>query len=208
MQQTNEEKQKEKHMHTPSTVQKTESEPRSSRVFQYTKRVTLLAVAVTISLVGLPRLTRSDGGNADLTHESHGLEGSWSLSVSPILPPGAPPVTVKTYLTFCEGGASISSDRTRPFASPQHGTWMHVQGHEFAGTFVQDLFDQAGTFVGTFKGRTRILLVARNEFVGVANVEQRDASGNFQYSRCARFVGERIVVEPLAAPCEDLEPGI
>ena len=202
-------------MHTPSTVQKTESESRSNRIFQYARRVTLctsgkflLAAAVTVTLVSLPRLTGADGGNADLTHESHRLEGSWSLSVSPILPPGAPPITVKTYLTFCEGGASIGSDRTRPFASPQHGTWVHVQGHEFAGTFIQDLFDQAGIFVGTFKGRTRILLVGRNEFVGVANVEQRDASGNFQYSRCARFVGERIVVEPLAPPCEDLEPGM
>ena len=201
-------------MHAQSTVQNTGRESKSGRVFQYAKRVALstpgkflLAAAVTISLLSIPRLTRADGGNDNLTQEGHRLEGSWSLTVSPILPPGAPPISFHTYLTFSEGGASIGSDRTKPFASPQHGTWVHVQGHEFAGTFVQDLFDQAGTFLGTFKGRTRILLVGRNEFVGVANVEQRDPNGNLQLNRCARFVGERIVVEPLAPPCEDLEPG-
>lgn len=146
--------------------------------------------------------------NDFLRHERHGLEGSWINTVSPILPPGAPPITFQTYVTYSEGGTSIGSDRTKPFASPQHGTWVRVQGHEYAGTFVQDLFDQAGSYLGTFKGRTRVLLVGKNEFIGVANVEQRDPTGNVVLNRCARFRGVRVVVEPLAPPCEDLEPGM
>ena len=105
-------------------------------------------------------------------------------------------------MTVSDGGAWLGSDRTKPFAGPQHGTWVHLRGREYAWTFVQDLFDSAGTFVGTFKGRSRVELVGRNEYVGVANVEQRDASGNIVLNRCARQSGVRVVVEPLAPPCE------
>ena len=188
---------------------------KSGRVFQYARRVALstpgkflLAVAVLISLVSIPLLTKADQTDDNLQHEGHGLEGSWINTVSPILPPGAPPISFQAYVTYSAGGASIGSDRTKPFASPQHGTWVHVQGHEYAGTFVQDLFDQAGTFTGTFKGRTRIRLVGENELAGVASVETRDPSGNVVSARCARFRAVRIVPEPLALPCEDLEPGM
>jgi hypothetical protein len=202
-------------MKVQNIVQNTVMESKSECVFQFAKRVALstpgkflLAAAVVIGLVSLTLPTKADGRNDELRDEGHRLEGSWILAVSPILPPGVPPITLQTYLTFSAGGASIGSDRTKPFGSPQHGTWVHVQGHEYAGTFVQDLFDQAGTFTGTFKGHTRILLVGENEFDGVANVETRDPSGNLLANRCARFHGVRVVVEPLAPPCEGLEPGI
>jgi hypothetical protein len=73
---------------------------------------------------------------------------------------------------------------------------------------VQDVFDSAGTFLGTFKARSRVRLIEKNEYVGVANVEQRDASGNLILARCARQRGVRIAVEPFAPPCEGLEPGM
>jgi len=201
-------------------AQNTVMELKWRRVFQYARRVALsgpgklvLAVAVIGSLMSIPVRTVADDRNEhdrndNSRHEGHGLEGSWINTVSPILPPGVPPVSVRTYLTFSAGGASIGSDRTKPFGSPQHGTWVHVQGHEYAMTFVQDLFDQAGTFQGTFKGRTRIRLVGSNELVGVASVETSDPSGNVVSVRCARFSAVRIVPEPLAPPCEELEPGM
>jgi len=165
-----------------------------------------LGISLTLALALL--FSREAKSLDNLQLEGYGLEGSWINTVSPILPPGAPPISFLTYVTFSVGGASIGSDRTKPFASPQHGTWVHVQGHEYSWTFVQDLFDPAGTFVGTFKGRARAQLLGKNEFVGVANVEQRDPAGNVVLNRCARFHGARIVVEPLAPPCEELEPGI
>jgi hypothetical protein len=196
-------------------VQNTETDSKWGRVFQYGKRVALsgpskflLAVAVIISLVSMTLPTKADGRNDDLRGEGHGLEGSWINTVSPILPPGAPPLHFRTYFTVSAGGAWIGSDRTRPFGSPQHGTWVHVQGHEYAWTSVQDLFDSAGTFLGTFKARARVQLVGKDDLVGVANVEQRDPSGNITLNRCARFTAVRIVVEPLASPCEDLEPAM
>jgi hypothetical protein len=190
-----------------------------SRIHHYLKRFALsrqakvlLSLAAVAAVASVSILTRAgdpqEHGSNTSGHQNFSLEGSWTTAVSPILPPGAPPITFQTYATYIEGGTSIGSDRTKPFASPQHGTWVHLQGHEYAGTFVQDLFDQAGTFLGTFKGRTRIELIGKDEFIGVANVEQRDPGGSVILNRCARFHGVRIGVEPLAAPCDGLEPGM
>ena len=165
-----------------------------------------LGIFLTVALALL--FARDAKSNDNLQSNGHGLEGSWINTVSPILPPGAPPVSFQTYVTFMAGGTSIGSDRTRPFASPQYGTWVQVQRHEYAATFVQDIFDPAGNFLGTFKGRMRARLVGKNEFVGVANIEQRDPNGNVVFNRCARFRGVRIAVEPLAPPCDGLSPGM
>jgi hypothetical protein len=194
-------------------IQNISTESKLWRACQYGKRLAwsapgkfLLAAALVTCLVTLPLLTSADQSGNDFRDTSNSLEGSWIYTVSPILPPGSPPISVRTYQTYIQGGTSIGSDRTKPFASPQHGTWIHLRGHEYANTFVQDLFDPAGTFLGTFKGRARLELVGQNELVGVANVEQRDPGGNLVLNRCARFSGVRIVVEPLAPPCDELEP--
>ena len=196
-------------------VQSIPTDSKLRRACEYGKRFALsapskffLAAALVTCVVTLPLLTSADQSGKNFRDGNDGLEGSWIYTVSPILPPGSPPISVRTYATYMQGGTSIGSDRTKPFASPQHGTWVHLRGHEYANTFVQDLFDPAGTFLGTFKGRARIELVGENELVGVANVEQRDPGGNLVLNRCARFSGVRIVVEPLAAPCENLEPGM
>ena len=203
-------------MKTQNTVMASES----GRIFRYARRVALstpgkflLAAAVIISLVSITLPTKADGrndhGRNDNGHdEGHGLEGSWINTVSPILPPGVPPVSIRTYFTVSAGGAWLGSDRSRPFGSPQHGTWVHLRGHEYAWTSVQDLFDAAGTFLGVFKARARVQLVGEDDLVGVANVEQRDPSGNVVLNRCARFRAVRVVVEPLAPPCDGLEPGM
>jgi hypothetical protein len=153
-----------------------------------------------------------EGGILDLLEQfrqaqAQRLEGSWALTVTPVVPPGVPPVPpFRTYLTISRGGACIGSDRTRPFGSPQHGTWAYVSGDEFAATQIQDLFDVMGNFVGTLKVRQRIILIGKDEFVSVANAETRDAAGNIVTSRCATTHGERIVIEPLAAQCQVITP--
>ena len=133
------------------------------------------------------------------------MEGSWINSINPIVPPGVPPVTIQSYVTVAAGGACLSSDRSMPFSSLRHGAWVHLGGHQYATTLIQDIFDAAGTFQGTFKVRTRAELVGKDEYVGIANVEQRDPNGNVVFNRCARLHGVRIVVEPLEPPCQGLE---
>jgi hypothetical protein len=164
----------------------------------------LLGLAMVASLFSIPLLTRADRESGDAP-KNHHLEGTWLITASPILPPGVPPVEVRTYATFAAGGVSIGSDRSKPFASPQHGTWTHLEGHDYAWTWVQDLFDPAGGFLSVFKGRNLVRIVGENELIGVANVEYRDADGNLLLNRCARFRATRLTVEPLAAPCDGLE---
>src|SRR5688572_10828653 len=96
----------------------------SKRVPLSTRGKVLIALALVASGASLPLLTRADQSKGNSGGEGHRLEGSWINTVSAIVPPGAPPRIAQTYVTFAAGGASIGSDRTKPFASPQHGTWV------------------------------------------------------------------------------------
>ena len=111
----------------------------------------------------------------------HQLEGSWAITVSPVTPPGVvPPPPFRVYGTFSAGGAVIGSDRRSPFGSPQHGTWAHTGGHEFAFTVIQDLFNAVGDFQGTVKVRVaKLIITGEDEFVGVSSAEFRDAALRF-----------------------------
>src|SRR5262245_8950728 len=112
------------------------------------------------------------------------LEGSWVVTVTPVVPPGVPqPPSFRGYATLASGGAFIGSDRNRPF-SKQHGTWAHIEGNDFAWTFVEDLFDGVGVFAGTLTVRVKLTLIGKDEFVGVSNGESRDAVGNLVFNRC------------------------
>lgn len=136
--------------------------------------------------------------------QSQQLEGSWDVTVTPAVPPGAPqPPSFAGRATISRGGAFFGSDRTRPL-SKQHGAWAHIAGNEFAWTFREDLFDSAGAFAGILTVRVRLIVTGPNEFVGVSNGEQRDAAGNLVSNRCARIKGARIQIEPLAPQCQTL----
>lgn len=138
--------------------------------------------------------------------QSQQLEGSWDVTVTPVVPPGVPqPPSFIAHATFSRGGGYFGSDRTRPL-SKQHGTWAHIAGNEFAGTFTEDLFDATGNFAGTLKVRTRTIVTGKDEYVGVANGERRDASGNLTLNACTTFRGKRIIIEPLPAQCQSINP--
>jgi hypothetical protein len=162
-----------------------------------------LGISALFALVLL--FSRETVSNEARTPQNYGLQGTWINTVNPILPPGVPPLSFTSYITVSAGGGCISSDRTRPFSGPQHGSWIHLGGHEFAMTFIQDAFDAAGIFQGVFKVRTRVELTGKDEYSGVANVEQQDPQGNLVFSRCARIHGVRLAVERLQPPCEGLE---
>ena len=134
------------------------------------------------------------------------LEGSWDAIVTPVVPSGVPqPPSFHAYSTFARGGATTGSDRTRPF-SKQHGAWAHLGGNDFAVTRKEDLFDAMGNFTGTLTVRTKLTITGKDEFVGVANGEFRDAAGNITRSACTTIKGTRIKVEPLPAQCQGITP--
>ena len=133
------------------------------------------------------------------------LEGSWSLSVTPIVPPGVPPVPAfVTYLSVSPGGALVGTDRTRPFANLQHGSWERTGAKEYAATLVQDIFDAEGVFTGVFTVRQKIKLTGPDSFVGVANVSFVDPTGDVVFERCARTEGTRITLQDFTL-CDDIE---
>jgi hypothetical protein len=134
------------------------------------------------------------------------IEGSWDITATISVPPGAPqPPPVISHATFSRGGAVFGSDRTRPF-SKQHGAWVHLGGNKFASTRTEDLFDPMGNFAGTFKVNLSLTVTRRDEFVGVASVEFRDAAGNLTRNACATVRAARIKVEPLAEQCQSITP--
>lgn len=128
------------------------------------------------------------------------FEGSWEVTITPAVPPGIPqPPNIRAHATISRG-AIISSDRTRPF-SKQHGSCEYIGADQLVCTSNEDLFDSAGTFTGTFKVRARSTLIGTDEFVGIANVEQRDVAGNLLFNRCATIRGQRITIEALSPQC-------
>jgi len=63
-----------------------------------------------------------------------------------------------------------------------------------------------GNFAGTVKIRVKLTVTGANEYVGVANGEDRNAAGVVTANRCSTIRGARITVEPLAPQCQSITP--
>jgi hypothetical protein len=169
------------------------------------------ALGVQASNKTLPRESSQQSGIIDVLEQlrqaqAQQFEGSWDVTVTPVVPPGVPqPPSFIAHSTVSRGGAFFGSDRTRPF-SKQHGAWAHLGGNDFAYTVTEDLFDVMGNFAGTIRVRVHLTVTGKDTFVGVSNGEQRDAAGNLIFNRCATVRGERIKVEPLAPQCQGITP--
>ena len=134
------------------------------------------------------------------------LEGSWVVTITPAVPPGVPqPPSFRAYGTFARGGAMIGTDTRRLF-NIQHGAWEHLGGREFGFTFIEELVDAMGNFAGTAKVRVKLTVTDKDEFVGVSNLEERNAAGIVTAIRCGTVRGARIKVEPLAPQCQIITP--
>ena len=155
--------------------------------------------------------TAAQGGILELLDQirqaqAQRLEGSWVVTVTPAVPPGAPqPPSFRAYGTFARGGAMIGTDTRRLF-NIQHGAWKHLGGREFGFTFIEELVDVMGNFAGTAKVRVKLTVTDKDEFVGVSNLEERNAAGVVTAIRCGTVRGARIKVEPLAPQCQNITP--
>jgi hypothetical protein len=155
--------------------------------------------------------TAAQGGILELLDQigqaqAQRLEGSWVVTVTPAVPPGAPqPPSFRAYGTFARGGAMIGTDTRRLF-NIQHGVWKHLGGREFGFTFIEELVDVMGNFAGTAKVRVKLTVTDKDEFVGVSNLEERNAAGVVTAIRCGTVRGARIKVEPLAPQCQNITP--
>ena len=138
--------------------------------------------------------------------KSERMEGSWIVTITPVVPPGVPPPpSFRAYASCARGGALIGSDPRRA-SSKQHGTWDHLRGSEFAWTAIEQLFNESGEPGGIVIIRARVTITGENEFIGVSNGEERDAAGAVVSNRCGTIRGERITIQPLAPQCQNITP--
>jgi hypothetical protein len=143
------------------------------------------------ALAGLAPVT-AFAGRAESS--SHGIEGSWLVTVT-VSSPGPPPFT--SLWSFASGGVFIATDaidRLPQFsASPEHGAWLAENDREVSVAGMKLRFDPAGNFVGTFKARGRATLDRDGDrFVGSARAELLDLSGTPFFSARVAFQGTRI----------------
>jgi hypothetical protein len=178
-----------------NTVQNKVMESKSERVFQYAKRVALsapgkflLAMAVIISLVSIPLLTRAQESNDKRT-----LTGNWMVTVTPTPPPQAPVfLTLVTY--FADGNLlQEGTGAATPIRSTGRGNWERTGHQEFTQSFIFFRFDAARTYLGTRVVNSTITLSEDGRQYQADSVGQNfDTSGNLLSTSQATEVAQRL----------------
>jgi len=179
--QTYQKQEKEKNMKAQNTDPYTVMESNSGRVFQYAKRVALstpgrflLAVAVMISLVSIPLLSRADAPNEEKT-----LTGNWLVTATRLTPlPGQAP-TFLSLNTYFEDGNLLVENNTANITSTARGNWQRIGPRQFTQSFFFFRFDAARSYLGTARVTSTITLSADgSEFQSDIVSQIYDASGN------------------------------
>ncbi len=160
-------------------------------LFQYARRLALstpgkflLAVAVLISLVSVPLLTRADG-----PHEKKALTGNWMVTVTPV--PAAPPFL--TLVTYFEDGNLLQESSGNTVRSTGRGNWKRSGHRQFTQSFVFFRFDAARTYLGTRVVTSTIALSEDGSEYQADSVGQNfDTSGNLLTTSGATEIGRRL----------------
>jgi hypothetical protein len=170
-----------KNMNSQNTAQNTVVESNSGRVIQYARRVALsapgkllLAVAVLISLVSIPLLTRAQESN-----EKRTLTGNWLVTATRLTPlPGQAP-TFLGLNTYFEDGNLLVENNTGNINSTARGNWQRIGYQQFTQSFIFFRFDAARNYLGTGRVRSTITLSEDgSEFQSDIVSQIYDASGN------------------------------
>ena len=168
-------------MKAQNTVRNAALESKSGRAFQYAKLVALsapgkflLGLAIMVSLVSVPLLTR-----ADQTNEEKKLTGNWLSTVTRLNPlPGSVPTFISLQ-TFFEDGNFLEENNESIVRSTGRGHWERIGPRQFMNSFIFFRFDAARNFLGTAQPTTTITLSEDGmEFQGDTVARIYDASGN------------------------------
>ena len=176
-------------------VQNTLIELNSERAFQYAKRLALsapgkflLGLAILISLVSIPLLTR-----ADQTNEARKLTGNWLVTVTRINPPPTLPPTFLSLMTCFEDGNVSEESNTTSIRSTGHGNWERIGHQQFARSINYFRFDATRNFLGMGRITATITLSEDgSQYVADAAVQNFDASGNLLTTLQSTEVGQRL----------------
>ena len=182
-------------MKAQNTVQETGIESKSGRVFQYalsTPGKFLLAVAVLISLVSLPLLTKADGPNCQAP-EKKALTGTWLVTVTRVNPPPTLPPTFLSLMTYFADGNVLEESNGPTFSSTRRGNWDRIGHQQFTRSLVYFRFDAARTFLGT--GHITATLTLSEDgsaFQAEAVIQTFDPSGNPLTTAQSTEAGQRL----------------
>jgi hypothetical protein len=134
----------------------------------------LLTMAVIISLVGIPLLTR-----AGQTNEEKKLTGNWMGTVTRANPaPGQAP-TVLSLVTFFEDGNLLQEGSDPSIRTAGHGTWRRTGHQQFTQSFLNFRFDASRAYLGTRVITSNITLSEDgNQYQADTVVQFFDAAGN------------------------------
>jgi len=171
------------------------TESNSRRVLQCVRRLALstpgkflLAVAIIISLVSIPLLTR-----ADQTNEERKLTGNWLVAVTRINPPPTLPPTFLSLMTCFEDGNVSEESNTTSIRSTGHGNWERIGHQQFARSINYFRFDATRNFLGMGRITATITLSEDgSQYVADATVQNFDASGNLLTTLQSTEVGQRL----------------
>jgi hypothetical protein len=182
-------------MNSQNTVQNTAMESKTARGFEYIKRVALstpgkflLAVAILISLMSIPLLTRAQESNAKRT-----LTGNWLVTGTRLPPlPGQAP-TFLSLMTYFEDGNFLEENNDTAIRSTGRGNWERTGHQQFTRSFVFFRFDAARNYLGTAQPTTTITLSEDgSELQGDTVVQIYDASGKLLRTGRLSEVGHRL----------------
>ena len=170
-------------------------ESKLGRVFQHAKRVAqstpgkfLFAVAVMISLVSIPLLTRADAPNEEKT-----LTGNWLLTATRLDPlPGQAPTFLSLY-TYFEDGNLLYEANNVDIVSTGRGHWERTGHLQFTQSFMFFRFDAARNYLGTIRPTSTITLSEDgSEYHSDTVAQVYDASGNLVRIAHLSAVGQRL----------------
>ena len=163
-------------------------------LFQYAKRIALsapgkflLAVAVLISLMSIPLLTKADGPN-----EKRTLTGNWMVTVTRVNPPPGVAPTFLSLMTFFNDGNFLEENNTTSINSTRRGNWERIGHQQFTRSFIGFRFDATRNYLGTVQVTATVALNEDgNEFQADAVILTYDTSGNLLSTRQSTEVGQR-----------------
>jgi hypothetical protein len=182
-------------MKSQSTVKSTLEESKLGGVFQYARGValrasgkSLLTLAVLISLVAIPLLTRADQRN-----EKRKLTGNWMGTVTRLNPPPGQAADVLSLMTFFEDGNLLQEGSDPSIRSTGRGKWERIGHQQFSQEFLNLRFDAARIYIGTRVVTSTITLSDDgNQYQAETVAQTFDTSGNLLTTGLATEVAQRL----------------
>ena len=164
------------------------------------KKTFLKSITVALALLVLIGSGHTFVSGQSDESQDRSIEGVWRTAMTlRNCQTGAPlPVPVLRGLnTFNKGGTmaewGVGPGQTPAMRGPGHGTWKHEKSwNEYSSTFLHYRYDAAGTFLGSVRITSAVLLgESGDEFTTIASINILDPDYNVIGTGCATAIATR-----------------